>query len=118
MGTEYVYKDPVERHEDDFVLHLFALVNTAPAWNWMRVEIAVNGDGQISYEHSDWHGLAVYCFTPGHTSWRLTFNPRGQPDEMQTLLFERIEDTHAFICTSDDERRFSAVLIPKIVDWD
>ena len=117
MGTQYVYTEPVERTDDDLVLHLFALINTAPAWSWMRDDIAVNGDGQISYAGSDWHGLAVFCFTPCANSWRLTFNPRAQPDRMQTLLFERIEDTHAFIC-SCDERRFNAVLIPKIVDWD
>ena len=117
MGTQFVYKDPVERHEDDFVLHLFVIVSTDPHWSWLRLEIAVNPDGQISCEHSDWHGLAVYRYTPNNTSWTLTFNPRAQPDRMQTFVFNRIEDTHSFI-NMDSERRYNGVLIPKIVDWD
>lgn len=117
MGTQFVYKDPVERHADDFVLHLFVLVSTDPIWSWLRPEIAVNADGQISFEQSDWHGLAVYCYPPGNTSWRLTFNARAQTDRMQTFVFNRIDDTHTFICL-DAERRYNGVLIPKIVNWD
>ena len=117
MGTRYVYKDPVERTDNDFVLHLFALVSTDPHWSWMRPDIAVNRDGQISFDGGDWHGLAAYDPTPGTTSWRMTFNARAQPDRMQTFVFERIEDTHAFICLVD-ERRYNGILIPKIVDWD
>ena len=117
MESRFVLKEPVERTANDFVLHLFALVTTDPLWFWMRAEIAVNQDGQISFEHSDWHGLAVYCYTPGNTSWRLTFNTRAQTDRMQTILFNRIDDTHSFI-SMDNERQFNGVLIPKIVNWD
>ena len=98
------------------VKHYFVLLSLSPHWIWLRPEIAVNKFGQISYEGSDWHGLAVYCFTPGNTSWRLTFNARAILERMQTFLFERIEDTHTFICLCD-ERRFNVVLIPKIVEW-
>ena len=117
MVTKYVYKDPVERTDNDFVVHLFVLVSTDPIWSWMRPDVAVNHDGQISFDGGDWHGLAAYDFTPGKTSWTMTFNARAQPDRMQTFVFERIEDTHAFICLVD-ERRYNGILIPKIVDWD
>ena len=53
MESRFVLKEPVERTANDFVLHLFALVTTDPLWFWMRAEIAVNQDGQISFEHSD-----------------------------------------------------------------
>ena len=117
MGTRYKYKDPVERGDNDFVLHLFALCSTDPLWSWLRPEIAVNADGQISCDFSDWHGLAAYNPTPGATSWHLTFSYRADPGRMQTWVFERIEDTHCFI-NIVDERRYNGILIPKIVDWD
>ena len=99
-----VYKDAKERTDDDHILHLFVLISCDPVWSWLRPEIAVNGDGQISYVGSDWHGLAVYCFTPGNTSWRLTFNARAVTERMQTFLFKRIEDTHtrSYACVKSD----------------
>ena len=117
MGTSYVFKDPVERLDNDFVLHSFFIVSTDPLWYWLRPDIDVNQAGQISCNGSDWHGLAAYDPTPGSTSWRMTFNPRAQLDRMHTLIFVRIEDTHAFICL-DEERRYNGVLIPKIRDPD
>ena len=39
----------------------------------------------------------------------------GVAAKMMAYVFKRIEDTHTFLCM-DEERRFNAVLIPKIVE--
>ena len=106
---------PTERTNACDVSHSFVLLNLRPQWIWFRPEIAVNRLGNIIYDGSDWHGLALYCPTTHPQQWSMTFHSGADVTKMQTYLFERVQDTSTFLCTENEHTAtFPGLLLPKI----
>ena len=111
--ADRLFKDATLRTNACEVSHCFVLVSLSPHWIWLRPEIAVNRLGQISYEGSDWHGLALYFPTTHPEQWSMTFDSRADVTKMRTYLFQRVQHTCTFLCT-EEETLFKGLLLPKI----
>ena len=113
--ADILFKDATLRTVACDVSHYFVLLSLSPHWIWLRPEIAVNRLGQISYEGSDWHGLALYFPTTHPQQWSMTFHTRADVTKMRTYVFQRVMHTRSFLCT-EEETRFMGLLLPKILD--
>ena len=96
--------------------HKFVLLHLLiPHWIWFQPEIAVNRDGQISFEGSDWHGAALYFPSMHPQHWSMTFDWKADVNKMRTYVFQRVMHTSSFLCTEEDSL-FMALLLPHISD--
>ena len=113
--ADIVIKDATLRTNACEISHCFVLLHLSPHWIWFQPEIAVNRFGQISFEGSDWHGLALYFPSSHPQQWSMTFDSRANVNNMRTYVFQRVMHTRSFLCT-EEETRFMGLLLPKILD--